>query len=161
MPVLRGLGTLSDVVTLAVGFHLWVLVCAAPVQAKTLDVDGPGGDYTVLCASNDASRPSKTVGRATWAACQSTANDAQDAKAGDTVSISAGTYYLGAGTCDRFLPLFNPASSGTAPAQITIRGQGIVELRPNTDVEGTKLGKGQRESTTSPRKICLNFAGGS
>ena len=101
-------------------------------------------------ASNSATSPWCTIGRATWGSTSATApNSAEAARAGDTVEIAAGTYSTAcprtscaSGT--RWEVCLNPANSGMPGRPITFRGVGRVRLQTATGFAGPLIGAQQR-----------------
>lgn len=117
---------------LRLGLVLISLACASLVDAATLYVNNSGSPAcsdSTNKASNTASAPWCTVGRAAWGnAVRASANASEAASAGDTVLVTAGTYST-AGTGTRNDPAFNPVNSGTAGNLITFQAVGTVTLQ--------------------------------
>lgn len=110
-------------------FAVAIGMIALNVQAKELYVNGATGNDSVSYASNSASTPWRTLGRAVWgSASRTSTNSSEAARAGDVVNVAAGTYGTSATTNSRMTPIYNPANSGTANAPITIRANGDVYL---------------------------------
>lgn len=117
---------------------LFLLLSASNVDAKTLYVNNSGtpacSDSTTY-AANNASNPWCSIGRASWGnAVRSSSNTAEAATAGDTVTVTGGTYshagistYVGTGP-NRFTPLYGPLNSGTAGNPITFTCTGTCIL---------------------------------
>lgn len=102
---------------------------AANVQAKELYVNASTGNDSVTYAGNSAATPWRTLGRAVWGSTSiGSPNSAEAARAGDVVSVAAGTYGTSAATNSRVTPIYNPVNSGTSSAPITIRAVGDVYL---------------------------------
>jgi len=109
-------------------FTCALLLTANAASAKDLFVT-PTGNDAVSYASNSATTPWRSLGRATWGSTSISApNAAEAAKAGDVVSVAAGTYATTSVTNTRYTPIYNPVNSGTATAPITIRAVGNVYL---------------------------------
>ena len=117
---------------------LLLLLAASDVDAKILYVNNSGtptcSDSTTY-ASNSAASPWCSIGRASWGnAVRSSSNTAEAATAGDTVTVTGGTYshagistYVGVGP-NRFTPLYGPLNSGTAGNPITFTCTGTCTL---------------------------------
>lgn len=104
-----------------------LFICVS-AYAKTLYVDASLGNDSVTYEQNSESNPWRTIGRAAWGSTSRGApNQSQAARAGDTVTVRAGTYST-AGTGDRFDPAYNPANSGTSSAPIVFQAEGRVRL---------------------------------
>jgi hypothetical protein len=113
-------------VSLILCFSAW------QVHSKVLYVDGSNGDDSINYDNNSASTPWQSLGRAVWGSHSNTsANRAEAARAGDTVMVAAGVYNTNSATDARYIPIYNPANSGTEDAPITFVGNGRVELRSN------------------------------
>ena len=96
-----------------------VALASVTAEAKQLYVNGVSGSDTVTYANNGPSTPWRTIGRAAWGSTNPAApNAAEAAKAGDTVTVAAGTYTV-AGSNMRLTPAYNPANSGTPGNPIT------------------------------------------
>lgn len=109
---------MSRFLTLSVGIFL----LAGTAGAKTLYVDANRGDDATSYAANSASSPWRTVGRAAWGSTnRRSPNAAEAAKAGDVVTVAAGTYDTTATTGQRYEPIYNPANNGTASSPITFK----------------------------------------
>jgi hypothetical protein len=121
-------------------------------EAKTIYVNNSGSpacsDSTAY-ASNSASSPWCTLGRALWGnANRSTPNPGQAAVAGDTVLVTAGTY-TAPGTGTRFGVAFNPVNAGTSEgARIIIQAVGTVNLRSTGTAGGPIIGSNGKNYIT-------------
>ena len=107
---------------------LSIILAPAVAQAKPLYVNAATGNDSTSYADNSASSPWRTIGRAAWGnVTRSAPNPAEAAKAGDIVTIAAGTYST-VGGGDRWDVAYNPVNSGTATSPIRFQGQGVVSL---------------------------------
>jgi parallel beta-helix repeat protein len=87
-------------------------------------------------ASNSASAPWATIGRAAWGSTnRASPNTSEAAAAGDTVIIVGGvsegspvTYSFSGSVNDRFGVVYNPANEGTAGNLIVFQAQGYVKF---------------------------------
>ena len=120
--------SMNRIGVLAVGILL-----SAPLwaSAKTLYVDGSTGSDSTSYAANGPSTPWRTIGRAAWGnASRSAPNSSEAARAGDTVSIVAGTYSsslnIGGG---RWLVLYDTVNDGTAGNPIVFLATGVVRIQ--------------------------------
>jgi nitrous oxidase accessory protein NosD len=121
---------------------LSLALLGAAAQAKTLYVNGSTGSDSVSYAANSASQPWRTVGRAVWGSTNYNSQNASEAaKAGDTVIVAPGVYDTNASNGTRYIPLYNPANSGSSGAPITIKAQtpGSVELRASQSSRGQPI----------------------
>jgi len=119
---------------------LGVFFVAHAALAKDLYVDGSTGDDSVSYAQNDASNPWATLGRAVWGNTnRSNPNSSQAAQAGDVVIVRAGVYSTNQGTGERYEPIYNTVNSGRPGSPITIRAEGAVTLRSNTNTGGEPI----------------------
>jgi parallel beta-helix repeat protein len=119
-------------------------------QAKTLYVDINAGSDDVSYESNSSSNPWASLGRAAWGSTsRSNMTPDQAARAGDVVIVRPGNYNTSSGTGERYLPIYNPANSGTSGSPIEFRAEGRVVLSSNTTTEGEPLiGTSQRSYIT-------------
>ena len=117
------------------------LGCCLSAEAKTLYV-APSGNDGVTYAANSATSPWRTIGRAAWGSnSYASPNAAQAAQPGDTVLISAGTYWENGNSAgSRFTVSLNPANSGISGSPITFRGVGLVYVRMNSGFRGGMIG---------------------
>src|SRR5690606_5256223 len=105
--------------------------------AKELYVDVSNGDDAISYADNNASNPWSSLGRAVWGSMnRGNPNSSQAAQAGDVVIVRAGTYSTNQGTGERYDPIYNPVNNGRSGTPITIRADGAVSLRSNTNTVG-------------------------
>jgi len=110
-------------------FAVAIGIIAFNVQAKELYVNASTGNDSISYANNNAATPWRTLGRAVWGSTSRTSpNGAEAARAGDIVSIAAGTYSTNAVTNRRYDPIYNPVNSGSAGASIIFRAVGDVYL---------------------------------
>jgi hypothetical protein len=117
-----------------------------PANAQmTLYVNGTSGNDSVPRASNSASTPWRTIGRAAWGSTNRGAqNSAEAARAGDTVNVASGTYTYTGGVNDRFSPVYTTANSGTANAYITFTCTGDCVLTAPS-ANGPVIGASERD----------------
>ncbi len=115
---------------LAVGI---LLSTPLSLSAKTLYVNGSTGSDSTSYAANGPSTPWRTIGRAAWGSTNRSApNFSEAARAGDTVSIAAGTYTYGlsgASSPPRYDVLYTTSNDGTAGSPIAFHAAGTVALR--------------------------------
>lgn len=110
-----------------------VLTLPLASEAKTLYVNASTGNDSTSYASNSASSPWRTIGRAAWGnANKSTPNTAEAARAGDLVLISGGTYTtvgnLTGGGGGRQDVAYNPVNSGSLGSPIRFQCEGVCVL---------------------------------
>ncbi len=97
--------------------HVSVLTASAQ---QTLYVNSSTGNDAVSKASNSASTPWRSIGRAAWGSTnRSSPNAGEAANAGDTVLIAGGTYTTSVAVNDRWGIVYNPANSGQVDRYIT------------------------------------------
>ncbi|MCU7876169.1 MAG: right-handed parallel beta-helix repeat-containing protein [Candidatus Thiodiazotropha sp. (ex Lucinoma borealis)] len=109
-------------------------------QAKTLYVDINGGNDNTSYESNSTSNPWSSLGRAAWGSTSlSSTNSNQAARAGDIVIVRSGNYNTTSGTGERYIPVYNPANSGTSGNPIVFQAEGNVVLSSNSNTIGEPL----------------------
>ena len=97
--------------------HVSVLTASAQ---QTLYVNSTTGNDAVSKASNSASTPWRSIGRAAWGSTNRSApNAGEAANAGDTVLIAGGTYTTTVAVNDRWGIVYNPANTGQPNQYIT------------------------------------------
>jgi nitrous oxidase accessory protein NosD len=111
-----------------------LITAAANLSAKELYVDGASGNDATSYASNGASAPWRTIGRASWGSTNRAATNTNEAaRAGDTVHVRAGTYTT-TGTGERYGIAYQAVNNGTAAAPITFVADGTVTLTYSSGV---------------------------
>lgn len=123
-----------------------VAMTSIKAHAKTLYVNGSTGNDSVSYAANGPSAPWRTIGRAAWGSTNRDArNGAEAARAGDLVSVAAGTY-SGTGTQSRNEILYYTENNGTAGNPIIFRANGLVQLTQSG--AGAMIGSYNRDFIT-------------
>ena len=100
----------------------------ATADGKELYVSTNGSD-SVSYADNSATQPWGSLRKAV-----------QEARAGDTVLVSSGTYHTTSGGGTRNLPMYNPTNSGVSGSPITFRAVGEVILTASSPASGPIIG---------------------
>ncbi|MES9975296.1 nitrous oxide reductase family maturation protein NosD [Candidatus Thiodiazotropha sp. LNASS1] len=109
-------------------------------QAKTLYVDNSTGNDSTSYEANSSSNPWASLGRAAWGSTSLTnTNTGQAARAGDVVIVRSGSYNVSSGTGERYIPVYNPANSGTSGNPIVFRAEGNVVLSSSTNTIGEPI----------------------
>jgi hypothetical protein len=109
-------------------FGALLITAAAGTSAKELYVDANSGNDATSYASNSASAPWRTIGRAAWGSTSRTSTNTNEAaRAGDTVHVNAGTYST-TGTGERYGIAYQAVNNGTAGSPITFVAEGLVTL---------------------------------
>lgn len=107
---------------------LLVLLLAAPVAAADLYVS-PTGNDSVSRASNSATTPWRTIGRAAWGSTNRGAMNASEAaRAGDVVHVAGGAYDFQGLVRSRFQSVYHTANAGAAGSYITFACEGVCVL---------------------------------
>lgn len=88
-----------------------------------------GDDSRTRAQAANAATPWQTIGRAVWGSTtRASPNSAQAAQAGDTVLVSAGTYWASPQCTSSLDVWYSPVNAGTLSAPLTIQAQGTVHL---------------------------------
>jgi len=134
-----------------------LLACAVLLSgtaaAKSLYVNNSGSPAcsdSTNYATNDASNPWCTIGRAAWGSDDPNSPSAsQAAQAGDIVYIASGTYNTSSTrtscTSARWSVALNPANSGTSGASIKFIGVGTVNVLLASGYAGPTIGADERD----------------
>jgi hypothetical protein len=121
---------------------IFISLCFAfsVAQAKMLYVDNSTGNDSTTYEANSSTNPWASLGRAAWGSTSiSNQNSSQAARAGDTVVVRSGNYNVSSGTGERYIPVYNPANSGTSSNPIVFRAESNVVLSSNTNTVGEPL----------------------
>lgn len=112
-----------------------IMVSSFNVSAKNLYVDAAIGDDTVSYQDNSPVTPWATLRRPVFGAdTWELRNSNEAAKAGDSVFVAAGIYYVAAMN-DRSVPAFMNVNSGNATdGYISYEAVGLVDLRSSSGV---------------------------
>lgn len=134
--------------TLSVAFAASIACWSSPpAVASSLYVDGARGDDAVKRAENSATRPWKTLSRATWGGMDPERRlGAEAAQAGDTVYVAAGTYAV-QGSNSRNIPAYLSENSGRKGQPIVFKAVGRVVLTLSRG-HGSVIGSYQRDYIT-------------
>jgi hypothetical protein len=136
---------------------VFLLLAAAPVEAKELYVNGTTGNDATTYAANGPNNPWRSIGRAAWGSPdRMTPKASEAAKAGDVVIVSAGKYTT-TGRNGRFDVAYNPVNNGEAGSPIVFRAEGTVELVYSTG-SGPVIGAQGRHHITWQGPFTINEA---